>query len=245
MHHEEVLVSDRDEARYSDEEFSFIVQKAAELQDQPSGVLGHPSQRTSEEVSAEGLTIEEVREIASEVGLEPRFIDQAAMVLADDLAVEAPGLFGGALTQEAQGTVQHLLTDTERIELLELVRGKANPRGKVQEMSGSLEWQSVGRITRTTVSINSASESVTLRVHGDASGLAALTWLGSIGVGLAAGAGLLGALQPDSVFVAASMVGAGGVLGAGAARTIWSATTRSLRRRVQRIRDELVQSLGN
>jgi len=236
-------LSDEKEPRYSDEEFALIVQKATELQDQSSDIAAPSSQRLTDGAEAEGLTIAEVREIASEVGLERRFIDQAVMSLADDLALEASGLFGGALTQQAQGTVQHVLTEDERIEILDMVRATLKQRGEVQEVSGALEWQSVGRMTRTTVTINAVSESVGLRVHCDASGVAVLTWLGTIGAGLAAGAGLVGALQPDSVLAAASIVGAGGVVGVGLARTIWSATTQTLRRRVQRIRDELARSL--
>ena len=239
MHHREAFLSDHNEPRYSDEEFAAIVQKATELQDQSSDSAAHSSQKLKGREGAEGLTIAEVREIGSEVGLERRFIDQAA----DDLALESSGLFGGALTQQAQGTFQHVLTEAERIEILDVVRATLKQRGEVHEVAGAVEWKSVGRIARTTVTINATSESVALRVHSDASGVAALTWLGTIGAGLAAGAGLVGALQPESVLAVVSIVGAGGLAGVGVARTIWSATTRAFRGRVQRIRDELARSL--
>ena len=232
-------MSDHNEHRYSDEEFAAIVQKAAELQDQFSDPAAHSLQRFKGREGAEGLTIAEIREIGSDVGLKRRFIDQAA----DNLSLESSGLFGGALTQQAQGTLPHVLTETERIEILDVVRATLKQRGEVHEVAGALEWQSVGRIARTTVTINATSESVTLRVHSDASGVAALTWLGTIGAGLAAGAGLVGVLQPESELAVASIVGAGGLAGLGVARTIWSATTRAFRGRVQRIRDELARSL--
>jgi len=233
-------LSDDGRRLFSDEELGLIVQNAAELQEEASGVDATFLQRSTDAPDSEGLTIEEVRDIASEVGLESRFVDEAVLALSDDQALKVRSLFGGAVAQWAEGTLPDALTDADRVDMLELVRSTLGQRGEVDEVLGVLEWQSVGRMTRTTITIRTHGESSALRVQTDASGVAALTWLGSIGVGLVAGAGLVGALHPDSVLAAVSIVGAGGVAGVGIGRTIWSTTTQALRRRVRRVRDVLL-----
>ncbi len=187
--------------------------------------------------------MEAVRDIAGEVGLEPRFIDQAVASLAHDAAVKEFSLLGGPLTHHLGDTFARTLTDAERIEVLDVIRGALKHQGAVNEVMGSLEWKTVGRMAQTTVTINSSDESVAVRVFGDLTGIAALTWVGSIAAGLAAGGIIVNSLQPDSLLVGAAIVGAWGAVGAGVARTIWSATTRAFRRRSERLREEIARYL--
>ena len=187
--------------------------------------------------------MEAVRDIAGEVGLGPRFIDQAAASLAHDPAVKEHSLLGGPLTHHLGDTFARTLTDAERIELLDVIRGVLKHQGEVKEVMGSLEWKTVGRMSGMTVTINSNDESVAVRVFNDLSGIAALTWVASIATGLVAGGIVVDSLQPASLLVAASILGAGGTVGMGVARTIWSATTRAFRRRAERLREEIARYL--
>ena len=63
------------ERRYSDEEFALILRNASALQERRSegGAV----------VTSEGLTLEEIRSIAADVGLDPEAVTTAAALLPD------------------------------------------------------------------------------------------------------------------------------------------------------------------
>lgn len=231
------------DGRYSDEEFALILERAAELQDRAEGGAAQLPAGGHTATGSEGLSLAEVRDIAGEVGLEARFIDQAAASLALARADTRRGLLGGPITTQMDETFQRPLTDGERMELVDVVRGALNHHGEVSEVMGAVEWKSVGRVDRMTVTITSSDETSSVRIFHDASGLAALTWVGSITSGLILGVAAVGALDPSSLLMTAFILGAGGAMGIGAARTIWSRATKAIRRKSERLRDEIARRL--
>lgn len=242
--HTEGEAIDTRDRRFSDEEFALIIQRAAELQDRAGGAAAQLPNETDGAMTAAGLSLEAVREIGQEVGLEARFVEQAAASLEYDPFVKEPSLLGGPHRHHLGDTFARTLTDVERVELLDVIRGVQENDGKVNEVMGSLEWRSVGRMTGMTVTINSNDERVVIRVVNDLSGIAALTWIASIVTGLAAGGLIVAALPPASLVVTGAILGAGGTAGVGVARTIWSATTRAFRRRAERLREEIARYLS-
>ena len=72
-----------DERNLSDQEVALILRKATELQEQ-----------TGDRAPADGLSLATVRDIASEIGVEPRFIDQAVAALSAEVRSPASGLLG-------------------------------------------------------------------------------------------------------------------------------------------------------
>ncbi len=229
---------------YSDEEFALILQRASELQDRSDVGAPQLPGPTGGGPTPTGMSLETIRDIAQEVGLEPRFIDRAAAAIARDVTVGKPGLLGGPLSHHLGDTFARSLTDGERTELLDVIRGVLRHEGVTNEVMGSLEWKTVGRMDQLTVTITSSDERVAVRVVSDASGLAALTWVGSIVTGLVVGGIVVSALQPASLLVAASILAAGGTAGVGVARAIWSATTGAFRRRAERLREEITRYLS-
>ncbi len=186
----------------------------------------------------------EVRDIAGEVGLEARFIDQAAASLTLTAEGAYTGLLGGPMRTQIGETFDRPLTDGEQMEVVEAVRGLLNHHGRIKEVMGSVEWNTVGRMTQVMVTVTSTDHDSSIRVSNDASGLAALTWVGSITAGLVMGGVAITALDPSSLLMTASLLGTGGAIGLGVARTIWSRTTKVLRRKSERLRDEIVQRLN-
>ena len=65
---------DAPDRRYSDEEFALILQRASKLQDRADGA-GRSRGAADGTPASSGLSLQAVREIAEEVGLETRFID--------------------------------------------------------------------------------------------------------------------------------------------------------------------------
>lgn len=232
---------DTHDGRYSDEEFALILERAAALQDRAEGSAARIPGQTDHPAGSVGLSLAEVRDIAGEVGLEARFIDEAAASLALSPAETPAGLLGGPIMSQVGRSLDRPLTGGEQMELVEAVRSMLNHHGKVKEVMGAVEWKSVGRLDEMMVTITSSDNDSSVRVHTDASGLAALTWVGSITAGLVAGGMAVEVLDPSSILMTASLIGTGGAVGIGVARTIWSRATKALRRKSERLLDEITR----
>lgn len=83
---------DQKKRRYSDEEFALILRKASEIQSSDGGPVGGVGE-------VGGLTLEEIRSIASEAGIDPGAVTRAASILGALAWAEKDGLavkiFGG------------------------------------------------------------------------------------------------------------------------------------------------------
>ncbi|MEE2900413.1 MAG: hypothetical protein VX815_18275 [Gemmatimonadota bacterium] len=90
--------------RYSDEDFALILERASKLQDRAEGAATELPGRPGRGPSADGLSLQAVRDIAEEVGVEARYIDQAAESLLLDPPGRRSGLLGGPLTHHVGDT---------------------------------------------------------------------------------------------------------------------------------------------
>ncbi len=221
--------------RYSDEEFALILQRASKLQDRADGVARSRGDSGGAPESS-GLSLQAVREIAEEVGLETRFIDQAAASLLRDPPGKGPGLLGGAVTYRVQDTFARTLTRAQQVELLDVVRGALRHQGEIRDVMGAAEWSSVGLVSRTTVTVHSHDDSVSIRVFTDLTGVALAIWIAPILFSFVIGAIIIQSPVLLPVIVA---------FGVGVARTIWSATARFFRRRTERLREQIALYLSD
>ena len=185
---------------------------------------------------ASGLSLQAVRDIAAEVGLEKRFIDQAAASLLHDPPGQGRNLLGGALTYRVQDTFARTLTQAQRVELLDVVRGALNHQGRIRDVMGAAEWSSVVLPSRTTVTVHSHDDSVSIRVFTDLSGVALAIWATTLFISFVVGVAVLSSLPLLAVAIA---------VGVGVARTIWSATSKFFRRRTERLREEIASYLND
>ena len=240
-------MNDPPERRYSQEELELIMARAIALEDR--GVdfeLYHGTQQLQHRTRREGLTLQTLREIAVDVGLDPGFVEEAALSLRYDGPPSGPlnRLTGGPIRHEVGGTVQPPLTTSARSELMDRLRRDTGHEGEVREVMDSVEWATVGRLIKTTVAIRNAEDTTEVRVRVDASGAAAFTWLGSVGFGVLVGGAVATSIEPTTMMGLASMLGIGGGLGVGLARGVWARVSRSIRERAQQRRDELVRPLS-
>ena len=60
---------------YSDEDFALILERASKLEDRAEGTATELPGRPGRGPSADGLSLQAVRDIAEEVGVEARYID--------------------------------------------------------------------------------------------------------------------------------------------------------------------------
>ncbi len=230
--------------RYSDEDFALILERASKLQDRAEGAATELPGRPARGPSADGLSLQAVRDIAEEVGVEARYIDQAAESLLLDPSGRRSGLLGGPLTHHVGDTYARALTQSQRVELVDVIRQALRHPGEVRDVMGSIEWRSVGQLGRTKVTIHAHKESVSIRVFADLSGLAAGIWGASMLASMILGSVVVDIVHP-TFLGALPILGAAAVVGAGVARTLWSATTKFFRRRTDRLREELAAYLGD
>ncbi|MGY8778781.1 MAG: hypothetical protein ACKVIN_11725 [Longimicrobiales bacterium] len=117
--------------RFGDEEIERILQSAAELQ------LGAASVELD---ASRGLTLEELRQVAEEAGIDPRFIDLAAKDVDGPVERHGSGLAGGAYRWHFRTSVPGTLGDGDRERLLRAIRSVLGQKGEIVDVFGRMEW---------------------------------------------------------------------------------------------------------
>jgi len=233
--------------RFSAEDLEAIVERATVLQEQSQDretVLSSGQQERPR--LKEGMTLQTIQEISAEVGVAPRFVEEAArsLLLDKGSAGSEGAILGAPVGYEVVGIFPGLASDQARSNLIDAIRRSTGHEGEVREVLGAVEWATVGRVTKTTVSIRDGDGTTDVQVRADASGLAAFTWVGSVGLGLLAGGVVAAVTDPMTTFGVASIMGAGGAVGVGAARAVWSRVGISIQAGAQRLRDEVGELLS-
>ena len=227
--------------RYSDQEVSLILRRAAELQADQPGAAG-------------GTSLAELEDVAREAGLDPALVRRAAADLAVAAPARAPSRFLGAATKlHAERVVDGELSMDDVEVLVEEVRRTFGDPGLVSTLGRTVTWNPTPSVRagvntaangrRLYVTISTRGGQTTLRAEEDLGPLAGGLFgglMGGIGGGLTApavaiGAGAFHAALPVVGLVAA-VVGGSYTL----ARTIYVGMAR---RREKELR-QLVERLG-
>lgn len=223
------------ERRFSEEEFALVLRRATELQTRGPG-----QEKAMARAEAEGLTLEEMKTIAGEVGISPDLVEEAALALRvsggkppDPLAVKF------VLAASAPGR----LSDEDRMRILQAIRDGAMHYGEARETPTGVEWSSAkGEATQLNVSVYTLEGRNEVRVAVDRTGSAVLTHLfpgigGFFLVMATASSVELSALGGTILVV--------GGLGAGlaVARAIWHVNSRRVRERARAVLQAAVSAL--
>ena len=224
-----------DEPRYSEEEFAVILRKAAELQASPRAV-----RRT------DGLSLEEMKSIAAEAGLDPQLVERAA-----GLVPRVPELnpverfLGGAVKYRLEHTVPVALTDERIGAVTSAIRSAADHHGKLEANVAGLEWRSYGEPSQMYVTAMKGPDQTNVSVSVDRNAGLLLTGLVNTLGGVLAGVLGYGLLEPESAIVTTGLIAAG--LGGGlmTARAYWRASSRSFRRKVDQIMESVTRTLND
>ncbi len=230
---------DRKERRYSEEEFALILRKASEIQ--VSG--GSPGSRPG----TGGLTLEEIRSIAGEAGIDPEAVTRAASILGAMDWGEEKGLvsaiFGGPSRFHLDCELPGRLPPEEMGRILEQIRRAAEHQGEASEVLGGVEWKTVGELSPINVNISPRGDSTSIQIVGDRGGAGAVTFT----FPMAAAAILVGALgaafEPTTAPGIIALVG--GTLGTGflTARTIWVTNSRKFKNRLKELMEAVSSSV--
>lgn len=222
------------ERRYSDEEFALILRRAASMGAREQTARG----------GREGLTLDELKAIASEVGLDPEAVAQAARSLPTAREGHLARLFGGPAYFEVEFEVERVITPEDTARTVAAIRRVLRSQGASQWTGGGMEWTSTTTPTQVSVDIVPRGDRTRVFILADRGGMVVVSAATSLLVFLVMGGALVRGLEPTGVLEAIG-VATGAAAGAFAtARAIWASTARRTRARIARLVDDLSAALG-
>lgn len=213
---------------YGDEELALILQKAAEL-----ARLSHP-----EGDSSSGLSLEEIKTVGAEVGLDPSLIERAARLIpqgANESRLER--LIGGPLQHRRDVRVPAKLTAEKAAHLLSTVRAIVEVHGEGQSDASGMSWHSKGSAVQTYVTANAEKGGTRVRIRVDRRVMSFLTAFSSLVASVPFASPLIDA-GPSIVSVALA------VLPLALGRVLWAHSTRRAQEKVEALVDTLGRSLA-
>lgn len=221
------------ERRYTDEEFALILRRAAEIQARGSSV---PSSR-------HGLTLEEIRSIAAEAGLDPEVVGRVARELSEGHVSLVTRLFGGPASYRIQFTVDRSLDEQARTAALEAIRGAMGVQGRSQRVGEALEWRTASSPSQVSVNVTPRGEHTNVQILVDRGGGVVLTGVISVLSGIAAGGIVAGILDPATVLEGVAV--GGGALGTAllVSQNVWRSTTGTIKRNLSRVVEAVTAAL--
>jgi hypothetical protein len=212
--------------RFTDKEVAIVLRKASELEDQEG------------EGGGSGLSLEELEDIAAEVGISREVMGRAVAHL-DSRSKRLGPLSGGPLTHRAIQAVPGELDEEARARLIEYVNSTSDTIGATSEALGSTQWTSVDRFRSTQVSITPARGETNVQVVERASTrLRRMAHLLPASLAAAVTAGSIGVLEPSSGAVAA-FIAMGFAVGGTVGRVAWGWLSAQSADRVERLAGEL------
>ncbi|NNM03661.1 MAG: hypothetical protein HKO65_01055 [Gemmatimonadetes bacterium] len=230
---------DAKKRRYSEEEFALILRKASEIQVADGSQPGKPGPG--------GLTLDEIRSIAGEAGIDPDAVTRAASILGalewEEKSGLAAAIFGGPDKYHLDCEIPGFLPPEEMGRILEGIRRAAEHQGEASEVLGGVEWKTVGELSAINVNISPRGDSTSVQIVGNRGAAGGVTFIFPM-MGSAVLVGILGAsFEPTSALGIISLVT--GTLGAGflTARAIWASSSRKFRNRLTRMMDSVSRAV--
>jgi hypothetical protein len=221
---------------YTDHDFALILSNASELA-RSSDAAGRP---------LTGFSLDEMKVIATEAGLDPVLIERAARLMpARSSQVRLERMLGTPLAYRLDAHFATKLTERRSAHLLSLVRATVEKHGEGEASSCGMTWASGGERGEMFVSAHSEGEGTGVRVtvdrrraliaHAVTYGIPAF-WTLFIGASAVTS-------EPSSWVLGAAV--AGGAVGILAfARSRWAARMRRTREKVDTLMDAISESLA-
>ncbi len=143
-----------DDRLFSDKEISALLKRASELQ-----------HKEAPETTTTGLSIDELRQVAEETGIDPRFVEQAAAEMATG-AADAEGFhwLGGPTSVMLERIVEGELSVAQQEDVMEAIRQAFHHVGTASTVGNTLEWTYQGRRRQAQVRVTSHGGHTRLRV---------------------------------------------------------------------------------
>jgi hypothetical protein len=138
-------MSDKQSRRYSEREIGAILKRATELQDDRERATG---------LTPEGLTLDEIEQIAHEVGVDADLVRRAATEMAHTGTPEKRWYFlGGPIKTKEHALVPTHPTDEDLDEMVVAIRQHLGQKGSFEKLNGVLTWTAQEHGSQDEVSI--------------------------------------------------------------------------------------------
>lgn len=214
-----------DDRRYNDREFDLILKRAFELEERAPQSLP----------TAKGLSLVDIRSIASEVGLDPATIDRAAALLPEERAGTLSKLLGGPESISFEMQIDGELDQDDYGVVLQTIRRALKQRGESGTTGTVLDWKTVGRTDQVFVTVTPRAGRTSVDVVADRQpALLLATVLPTLGWAFIA-ASVGAATEPTSAVAISALFGAAGLGALATSRLIWQTSTDRMRSAVERL----------
>ncbi len=174
--------------------------------------------------------------------MDPKLVELAAGQLPSDSPGALAGFFGGGSRYQLRLTHDKELSPEQLRDLAAVVRRVLGHQGETSEVMGALEWKTVGEVSQIAVTIGNSDGETNIEVIADRNAAAILTGMGSIGLGLFAGA-ITGAIIEPDVTIGISIMAGGAVAGVTLTRALWRRSTAKFKQKLNALTDALQRHL--
>ncbi len=173
---------------FGDKEISSILKRATEIQEAEG-----PS-------DAYGLSLEELQQIAAEVGIDPQHVAAAIAELEGAAPAEKPfHLLGGPASIHLERVVEGEVTEEKGEAMLAEIRRAFDLVGTSGQVGRSLEWTHNGRQRQVQVAVTSREGQTKIRIHDHFPRTALVAFIPTTVLALQLAVILIGALGPASL----------------------------------------------
>jgi hypothetical protein len=177
-----------DKRKFTDREVHEILKRAVEKA--PSRAL----------VRNEGHSLEELKTIGAEVGIDPARLEDAARAVTLDDGNRPNRLLGGPTILNFERRVEGELGPEDTPEILSVIRRAMGHQGKLDEVGGTLEWSAKADSGERYVTLWSRDGTTTIRSSANLSNMAVLTYLPAGAIGLIlSGSGIASFIKEGSL----------------------------------------------
>lgn len=221
------------EHRYSDKELGMILKLAVERQESVSYS------------KSDGLSLAEIQQLAAEIGIDPKFITEAAAALEAQSESQGSSFLGAPTKFRFERTVTGEVPESEFSEIIEVIRRATGLQGQVTHMLDSLEWKGWDNFDRHTfVTIKGRRGETKIKVFGHWWGPAFILY------GVTSLGGLLATLGIGLLIHPTSAVGVGAIVAGGlgstylTARTLWQRISRQTESRLRKLLGQVEEAVA-
>jgi hypothetical protein len=129
------------------------------------------------------------------------------------------------------------VTEEDLSRIVDVLRREARHQGDAKRVLNSLEWKTIGEVSQIYVNVTPRDGKTSVQIVADRSAAGALTYIFP-GIAAIVSIGGIGAtIEPSTVLGVIGLIGASTGSAFLVGRTIWSASTRSFRRRLSALMD--------
>lgn len=204
------------ERRFSEQEFALILRRATEMKDHPDAPVH----------ARHGLTLDEMKAIAQDVGIDPSLVERAVVSLGAAGSSRTQAILGGPTRLVLEHATSGTLDPERYANVVDAVRRVTGQHGETLEELGGLVWKNRGDLNQVHVVVRPEGDRTRIQLTADRDASALLTWFGGVAGGLIGGGVLGGILDPATLLGGAAILGGMGTAGVAVARTLWTRSSK-------------------